>query len=87
MEYDGLNTRSARSLFQQAAACHKAGDLVAARRKYQQVLKREPYLVEASYHLGMALVGAGAYGKAISQLGCFLPWPGRCRSPAARDRP
>ncbi|MDP6069124.1 MAG: tetratricopeptide repeat protein [Alphaproteobacteria bacterium] len=72
MEYDGLNTRSARSLFQQAAACHKAGDLVAARRKYQQVLKREPYLVEASYHLGMALVGAGAYGKAISQLGWTL---------------
>ncbi len=54
-------------LFQEAAEAQERGDLTAAVRKYQQLIRLRPEMIAARANLGIALVALGRFDEAIAQ--------------------
>lgn len=53
------------SVFDQAVALHKAGDIAGAVRQYRAILAKQPNRVDVRSNLGAALVQLGQYSDAI----------------------
>lgn len=55
------------SIFNQAVALHRSGDINGAIRKYREYLKAKPDSIEARSNLGAALARTGHYDEAIGE--------------------
>lgn len=54
--------------FEQAVACHRAGDLDKAKRLYQRCLKIAPKHLEAHRHLALLFMQSGQPAAALKEL-------------------
>jgi tetratricopeptide (TPR) repeat protein len=63
----GAQTASPEQLFREAVAAQRSGDDATAIRKYQELLKVRPDVMEARANLGAALARAGRFDDAIEQ--------------------
>src|SRR6266481_4862342 len=67
---------SPQQLFQEAVEAQQKGDDALAIRKYQELLKLHPEVIEARANLGAALAKVGRFDEAIDQYrGQFRPPP------------